>query len=153
MGDFLFLVRFIIKVEKDSMNGNLETRVSTLETQMQDVRDLLQQLAQSQARAQQQLDQTSATLGEVSATLSEVSATLSEASAIAKSNARSIQAWEARIEENKVEAEEELSRQAVRLRDLQEANRENVLQHMEFRQRFDETLAEIRQIWTRLEPS
>lgn len=126
-------------------NGSLEHRVSALETQMQDMRDLLQQLVQSQARTQQQLDQTSATL-------SEASAIASEASAIAKSNARSIQAWEARIEENKVEAEEELSRQAVRLRDLQDANKENVLQHMEFRQRFDETLAEIRRIWERVDP-
>lgn len=125
-------------------NERLEQRVSALETQMQDMRDLLQQLAQSQARTQQQLEQNQTMV-------SEASAIAREASAIARSNARSIQAWEARIEENKVEAEEELSRQAVRLTDLQEANRENVLQHMEFRQRFDETLAEIRRIWQRIE--
>lgn len=73
-----------------------------------------------------------------------------EASDVARSNARSIAAWEALIEQNKVEAEEELSRQAVMIRDLQEANRENVLQHMEFRQNFEDTQAEIRRILDRL---
>jgi cyclopropane fatty-acyl-phospholipid synthase-like methyltransferase len=105
------------------MHGNLEARPAALETQMQDMRDILQQTLMI----------------------------VREASDIAKSNARSIQAWEARIEENKIEAEEELSRQAVMIHDLQETNRENVLQHMEFRQRFDETQATINRILVGLE--
>lgn len=118
---------------------------------MQDIRDLLQQLAQSQVRTQQQLDQTVAIA--------------SEASATARSNARSIQAWEALIEQNRVEAEEErsvlqvglnemragINELRVSISDLNQANRENVLQHMEFRERFDQTLVEIQRIWQRLD--
>lgn len=111
---------------------------------MQDIRDLLQQaathlavLTQAQARTQQQLDQTQAIVDQTQA--------------IATSNARSIQAWEALISQNRDEAEEERSRLAVRLTDLEQASRENIQQHFAFMQRFDETLAEIRRIWQRLE--
>lgn len=117
-------------------NGSVEQRLTAVEAQMQELRDIVLQMAQAQVRTQAQLD---------------------EASAIARSNARSISAWEALIQQNKDEAEEELSRQAVWIRDLQEANRENVLQHMEFRQnhtdalrRFDETQATINRILDRL---
>lgn len=59
------------------MNGNVEARVAALETQMQAMRELLEQTLVIVNRTAQ----------------------------IAESNARSIQAWEARIEENKVEAD------------------------------------------------
>lgn len=71
---------------------------------------------------------------------------LAETAAIANSNARSVQAWEALIEQNKVEAEEERSQLRVDINELKQANRENIAQHLEFRERFDQVLAEIRRL-------
>jgi len=105
------------------MNGNLENRVRTLETEMQEIRAILRETAQN----------------------------LREASAIAVSNARSVQAWEARIEENKIEAEEERSLLRVEINELKQASRENIEQHFEFFRRFDETQANINRILDRLE--
>lgn len=105
------------------INGNLETRISALEAQMQEIRDLLQRTAQLQVETQQQLKETSY---------------------IANSNARSIQAWESLIEQNYEEAEEERSRLAVRLMELEQASRENIAQHFDFRERFDQVMDEIR---------
>jgi cyclopropane fatty-acyl-phospholipid synthase-like methyltransferase len=56
---------------------------------------------------------------------------------IAESNARSIQAWEARIEENRVEAEEDRSQLRVAILQLIEANQQNTLEHELFRRRFE----------------
>lgn len=75
---------------------------------------------------------------------------LEETAAIARSNARSIQAWEALIEQNKVEAEEERSALAVRLTDLEQASRENIQQHFDFRERFDRVLSQIEDLRRRM---
>jgi len=63
---------------------------------------------------------------------------------VAESNARSIQAWEARIEENRVEAEEERSELRVGLNDLRESvaelvrlSQRNEVEHELFRRRFE----------------
>ena len=96
---------------------------------MQDIRDLLQQaatnivaLTQAQERTQQQID----------------------------SNARSIQAWEALIGQNRVEAEEERSQLRVELNELKQASRENIAQHFDFRERFDQMMSEIRDLRRRM---
>lgn len=69
---------------------------------------------------------------------------LKETADIARSNARSIQAWEARIEENRVEAEEERSELRVGLNDLRESvtalvrlSQRNEVEHELFRRRFE----------------
>ncbi|PSB05680.1 hypothetical protein C7B76_31020 [filamentous cyanobacterium CCP2] len=62
---------------------------------------------------------------------------LRETRAIVDSNARSIQAWEARIEENRTEAEEERSRMQVLIRELIQANQQNLIEHELFRRRFE----------------
>ncbi|XPM54529.1 MAG: hypothetical protein EDM05_042570 [Leptolyngbya sp. IPPAS B-1204] len=97
-------------------NGNLETRVAALEAEVQEIRALLREaattivaLTQAHARTQQQID----------------------------SNARSIQAWEALIEQNRVEAEEERSRLQVAVLELIEANQQNRLEHELFRRRLE----------------
>lgn len=56
---------------------------------------------------------------------------------VADSNARSIQAWEALIEQNKVEAEEERSEMKVAIRELIRANQLNTVEHELFRRRFE----------------
>lgn len=118
------------------INGNVETRVAALETQMQEIRDLLQQVAQLQVQSATNLEETRRVA--------------ERGLQIAESNARSIQAWEVLIAQNRDEAEEERSRLAVRLSELEQANRENIQQHFHFQERFDRTLAEIQQIWRRL---
>jgi hypothetical protein len=97
-------------------NGNLETRVAALETQMQEVRELLQQTIVIVNRTAQVAE---------------------SAIQIANSNARSIQAWEALIEENRVEAEEERSQMQVLIRELIDANAQNRIEHELFRRRFE----------------
>ncbi|WNZ24115.1 hypothetical protein HJG54_15425 [Leptolyngbya sp. NK1-12] len=62
---------------------------------------------------------------------------LQETRAIVDSNARSIQAWEALIEQNRVEAEEERSRLQVAVLELIEANQQNRLDHELFRRRIE----------------
>lgn len=56
---------------------------------------------------------------------------------IAESNARSIQAWEALIEQNKAEAEQERSEMKVLIRELIRANNQNTIDHELFRRRFE----------------
>lgn len=127
-------------------NGGLEQRVASVEAQMQELRAIVLQLAQSQA----QIQQSQAQIQQAQAVTQQQ---LQEASAIALSNAKSITAWEALIEQNRVEAEEERSALAVRLTDLEQASRENIQQHFafmqthtEFIQRFDANQAEINRI-------
>lgn len=101
------------------------------------VERILEGIAERQDRFQVQLEETAAIA--------------QRAAEVAESNARSIQAWESLIEQNKVEAEEDRSRLAVRITDLEQASVENIQQHFHFQERFDQTLAEIQRIWQRLE--
>lgn len=100
------------------------------------VERILENLAQRQDQFQLQLEQTAVVARN----------TLQ----IAESNARSIQAWESLIEQNKIEGEEERSQLSVRLTDLEQASRENIQQHFHFQERFDQILAEIQRIWQRI---
>jgi len=125
-------------------NVNLETRVAALEAEVQEIRALLREaatnivaLTQAQARTQQQIDANARSIAETDA--------------IAKSNARSIQAWESRIEENRVEAEEERSELRVNMNNLSQnldrlqghvdelvrLSQRNEVEHELFRRRFE----------------
>ena len=97
-------------------NGDWQTRIAALEAEVQEIRELLQQTAQLQQQTQQQLQTTLD---------------------IANSNARSIAAWEALIEQNKVEAGEERSRIQVQINELIRANQQNTIDHELFRRRFE----------------
>lgn len=97
---------------------------------MQEIQELLLQTAQQQAMTALNIDRLERSVVEVLN--------------ITTSSARSIQAWEARIEENRVEAEEERSELRVATANLQaavneliQANRQNTIEHELFRRRFE----------------
>jgi hypothetical protein len=97
-------------------NGNNESRLDRIER-------ILEGIAVRQDVMSQQLQETRAIANR----------TLQ----IAESNARSIQSWEARIEETRVEAEEERSELKVAIRELIRANQQNTIDHELFRRRFE----------------
>lgn len=103
---------------------------------MEQIQATLQQVADLQALTQQQLK-----------------VTLD----IATSNARAIQAWEARINQVEEEAEEERSELRVELNELRfgmdelrQASRENIAQHFDFREHFDRVMGEIEDLRRRI---
>lgn len=141
-------------------NGNIETRVSAVEGQMQQIQSTLQQMAVLQLAGQQQLNQLGDRLGTLEQAQERTQRQLDITLNIASSNARSVQAWESRIDDVEEEAAEERSEIKVRVNrieqgidtlnnatsELQQASRENVAQHLDFRERFDQVLDEIRDL-------
>lgn len=97
---------------------------------MQEMRDLLQQTIQLQS-------QTSADIAALTQAQERTQRQLDITLNIANSNARSIEAWEALIEQNKVDAEEDRSRMQVLIRELIRANDQNTIDHELFRRRFE----------------
>jgi len=141
-------------------NGSLETRVTNLENRMNQIQATLQQVAELQVVGQRQINQlgdrletleqaqerTQEQLELTLAIVNRSAQSIERTEKIAESNARSVQAWESLISQNRDEAEEERSQLRVDINELKQANRENVAQHLEFRERFDQVLEEIRRV-------
>lgn len=112
-------------------NGNgYESRLSAIEA-------ILQTIAERQVQFQADLTRLEQAQERVEQAQERTQRQIDATTAIANSNARSIEAWEARIEENRIEAEEERSQLKVAIRELIRANQQNMIEHELFRRRFE----------------
>jgi uncharacterized coiled-coil DUF342 family protein len=113
---------------------------------MQEMRTLLQQTIQVQNQTVENINRLEGNIDRLEQAQARTQQQLNQTQDIANSNARSVQAWEALINENRDEAEEERSVLRVTINELAQASRENIAQHIEFRARFDQVMNELEEL-------